>query len=272
MAVDVEALGPRLMGFGDSLMSTGLARGFRDRGKRAAFGDGTKIMWSRQDAHVFALNPNVAHPGEERARDLEWIANYKGRRLYNRQDGNRWVWNMDFRATPGEVVFAPLEIMKAKRHPKGFVLIEPNVPAWKSVAPNKDWGRQRYQDVAMRLRHEGVRVAQLSYGQPLSGVEILAVGTFRDALAALRRAAVYVGPEGGLHHGAAAVGVPAVVLFGGFIPPSVTGYDDHTNLTGGATDFCGSLNRCEHCRAALDQISPADVVAAALAQISRRAA
>ena len=58
--------------------------------------------------------------------------------------------------------------------------------------------------------------------------------SFRHALAILERARLYVGGEGGLHHGAAAVGVGGVVLFGGFVPPLVTGYAVHANLTGGA--------------------------------------
>ena len=36
--------------------------------------------------------------------------------------------------------------------------------------------------------------------------------------------------EGGLHHAAAALGMPAVVLFGGMISPRNTGYDVHVNL------------------------------------------
>ena len=56
---------------------------------------------------------------------------------------------------------------------------------------------------------------------------------FRHALAVPQNASLYIGPEGGLHHGVASVGVAAVVLFGDFIPPAVTGYSHHANLTGG---------------------------------------
>jgi hypothetical protein len=51
-------------------------------------------------------------------------------------------------------------------------------------------------------------------------------------------AALLISPEGGLHHAAAALGVRAVVIFGGFISPATTGYELHTNLfTGGQA--CG---------------------------------
>ena len=85
----------------------------------------------------------------------------------------------------------------------------------------------------------------------------------------LSRARSALIPEGGLHHGAAALGVPAVVLFGGFIPPAVTGYADHANFTGGAT-ACGSLNKCLHCRDALEKITVEEVYNAVVEQGRKR--
>jgi hypothetical protein len=45
--------------------------------------------------------------------------------------------------------------------------------------------------------------------------------------------------EGGISHIAAALNMPAVVLFGGFSDPEWTGYDDHVNIT--------SDIECKHC-------------------------
>ena len=149
------------------------------------------------------------------------------------------------------------------------MLIEPNAPAWKSVFANKDWGRARYQALATRLIADGLRVAQFAYekaGPPLPGVEILETRSYRDALALMGHARLYIGPEGGMHHGAAAMGRPAVVLFGGFIPPQVTGYVGHANLTGGA-EACGSLSPCAHCAKAMAAISVEEVHAAAKERI-----
>lgn len=250
-------------------MATGMARGARERGKRIAFGDGRRILWDSQSGEVFAHNPNIAKPGSEGAADLEWIAFHKGSRIYNRHSGDHWIWNLDFRAAPGEMFLTPNEIAIGKRRGKGFILIEPNVPAWKSSAPNKDWGWANYQAVANRLRIRDHRVVQFAHARSsrsLAGTDVVRTLSFRDALSILRRAALYVGPEGGLHHAAAALGIPGVVLFGGFIPPSVTGYTLHTNLTGGA-EACGSLRPCDHCRAAMAAISVEEVVAAATAQL-----
>lgn len=254
------------MGYGDQLLGTGMARGAKDRGRRIAFGDGRRILWDSRSEAIFQGNPNLARPNCEGRADLEWIPFYKGHRIYNRQDraNDRWVWNLDFHAQPGEMFFTARESRDAQRFGKGFVLIEPNVERWKSCAANKDWGRDNYQSVASRLLAAGYEVAQFRYDEspPLAGVRQLATLNIRDALAVLGKASLYIGPEGGMHHGAAAAGIPAVVIFGGFIPPSVTGYQTHTNLTGGA-EACGSLKPCSHCQDAMRAISVDEVCAAA---------
>jgi hypothetical protein len=252
------------LGLGDNLMAAGMARGAAARGTRVAFGDGHKIIWDHHSEQIFRGNPNVARPGSEGAADMEWIPFYRGNRIYNRQDGDKWAWNLDFHASPGEVFFGEQELAFARHFGQGFVLIEPNVPEFKTVAPNKQWPVPRYREVAMRLMADGVKVAQFAYGGAvtIAGARQIKTPDFRHAMAVLARAALYIGPEGGLHHAAAAVGIPAVVLFGGFIPPSVTGYATHTNLTGGAS-ACGSLKPCPHCAEAMGKISVKDVMGAA---------
>jgi ADP-heptose:LPS heptosyltransferase len=172
---------------------------------------------------------------------------------------------MDFRAQPGEIFFSDEEKRIGSAFGDGFIVIEPNVPMHKSVAPNKDWGANRYRAVAAELSSAGYKIIQFWYPHAhvrCEFAEQVNAESFRNALAILSHAALYIGPEGGLHHGAAAVGVPAVVLFGGFIPPQVTGYTTHTNLTGGAY-ACGSLQPCIHCRKAMQAIGVSDVLTAA---------
>ncbi|WP_189521781.1 MULTISPECIES: glycosyltransferase family 9 protein [unclassified Mesorhizobium] len=253
------------MGYGDQLMGSGLARGAAARGKRVALGDGRRILWEPASFEIYRGNPNLAAPGSEGAADLEWVPFYKGHRQYNKRLAGRWKWNLSFRAVPGEVFFDAAERAAGARFGAGFVVIEPQSAQWKPVAPNKDWGVARYQAVADRLGEKGFRVVQFRSRQnavALTGVEQLDTASFRDALAVLGHARLYIGGEGGLHHGAAAVGIPAVVLFGGFVPPSVTGYAGHANLTGGA-QACGSLTACPHCRRAMAAISVDDVSGAA---------
>lgn len=244
-------------------MASGMARGAAARGKRVAFGDGTRIIWDGNSPEIFRNNPNVAPAGSERSGNIEWIEFYKGHRKYNRVSGDRWVWNYDFQAPAGEIFFDVDENIFRLGLKGGFILIEPNLPWHKSVAPNKAWGKRNYQEVADRLRRKGHDVAQFSFGRDrLAGVRVIETKSFRHALAVLSRAKLVITPEGGTHHGAAAVSVPAVVLFGGFIPPEVTGYAGHINLTGGA-EACGSLRPCAHCRDAMQKISVDEVVQAA---------
>lgn len=263
------------MGFGDEIMATGMARGAKARGKRIAFGDGKQIIFSPWSEQMFRFNPNIARPGDERDNDIEWIRHHKGSRLYNSvsTDRSRWIWNMAFRPVPGEMFFSESELTFAASVGSGFVVIEPNVPWHKQIAKNKDWGLARYQQVVDVLKRSGHRVVQFAAGKfRLDGVDVVEAPDFRAALAVLGQAALYLGPEGGLHHGAAAVGIPAVVLFGGWIPPQVTGYDTHTNIVSGRDGVCGRLSTCRHCKDAMNAITVDEVCAAAQSYLLKRAA
>lgn len=258
-------------------MATGFARGAATRGKRVQFGDGVKAIWDQHSQIIFTGNPNIAPKESRFLKDdrIEWVHFYRGNRIYNRINdaGDRWIWNYDFRSIPGELFFSQDEKRFAEKQGKRYVVIEPTVPTWKKGATNKEWLPYRYQEVARRLAKAGYQVVQLVHGpgMRLDGPAIrkLHTPTFRLAAAVLSRAALYIGPEGGMHHAAAALSVPGVVLFGGFIPPQVTGYDIHTNLTGGA-EACGWLRPCDHCKAAMARISVEEVIEAALEQLERR--
>lgn len=261
-----------MAGYGDELMATSLVRGAAARGKRIALGDGRRILWGPYSAEIFKNNPNVAPPGSERAKDVEWLQYYKGRRIYNVGRGDHWVWNYDFKPKPGEIFLDPEEIEFAQTVEPGFIVIEPNVPWKKAQATNKDWGFARYQAVADRLMQAGHVVAQFAVGRDrLSAARTITTPSFRHSMAVLQRAALVICPEGGLHHAAAAMGTPAIVLFGGFIPPEATGYAMHTNLTGGAK-ACGKIAPCAHCRAAMDAITVDDVLAHAQKHLATRVA
>lgn len=251
------------MGYGDDIIATGLARGFRERGKRAAFGDGRRIIWGPWSEEMFRFNLNIAKPGSEGASDLEWVRHYKGSRLYNKQVNGKWVWNYGFKVKPGEFFFTAEERGSVSSIPGGSVLMEPNVPWQKSVASNKDWGENNYASVATALSKKGYTIVQFEHKNTrrrIREAHIMRPHSFRQVLAALERSALYIGPEGGLHHGAAAVNTKAVVLFGGFIPPEVVGYEGQVCLTGGSKEACGNLNPCVHCRQAMNNITVDEVV------------
>jgi ADP-heptose:LPS heptosyltransferase len=254
-------------------MGSGLAREAKLIGHRIAFGHSGRILWSKHAYPIFYHNQNVARPGDElRAFQpvFKWIEHYPGNRLYNKLDHakTRWIWNYDFKAIPGELFLTPAEQKRAEIDAgSNFILIEPNVPMWKRSSWNKMW--HGYQEVADRLKARELDVVQLVYQgmhTKLRGVRYLTSTNIRQAMAYLARARLFIGPEGGLHHAAAALNVPAIVLFGGFVPPAITGYDFHVNLTGGV-EACGALDHCTHCKLAMRKITTDEVMAHAYQQI-----
>lgn len=266
------------MGLGDQVLATGLAKGARARGKRIALGDGKQLRWDHNSEQVFRYNPNLVFPGDTlTANDIEWISYHKGSRIYNSQVGDRWVWNYAFHAEPGEFFFtdAELKVVQKMGLPRGFVVIEPNTNKLVHRAEylrNKQWPFERYEALVEAIRREGRHVVQFVYGgnqRRLHGAALVQTPSYRSAAAILAQASLYVGSEGGLHHAVAAVGRPAVVMFGGWVPPSVLGYRTHINLVGGATEFCGLLRPCQHCAEAMDRISVEEALGAVVEQLGR---
>ncbi len=218
-------------------------------------------------------NPNIARPGSEGLSGLKWMPYYKAHRLYVRPSADRthFEFDLSWRAPVGELFFSDDEIRFAANLPDSCVIIEPNPPIGKRWASNKDWGYARYQRVADLLSAQGYRVAQLQNERSyrlLERVTLIKTASFRQAAAALKKAPLYIGPEGGLHHAAAAVNTKAVVIFGGFISPVTTGYDMHSNLYVGGKP-CGKFLPCNHCRQALDSFSVDQVYSEAVCQLTR---
>lgn len=246
------------MGIGDDIIATSLARGAKDRGELIAFGDCRRILWGPYSEMIFRHNQNIARPGQEKDLRVRWIKYYKGNRIYNASSGKSWIWNYKFKVKPGELFFEDIELIPLDNR---LIIIEPNVPK-KRCAPNKQWPLNRWKYVAEKLMSKGWKVCQFEYGAGNIIVPGIRTPTFRHAAAVLKSARLAILPEGGLHHAAAAVGKPAIVLFGGFTPPEVLGYDGHVNFTGGAR-ACGSFDRCQHCVDAMDAIHEDMVLRAA---------
>src|SRR4029079_3225081 len=100
----ISNLETSLMGIGDDIIATGIAKGAAERGERIAFGNGKKIIWGPYSEMIFRNNPNVARPGEEN-KQVKWFHYYKGSRIYNMAGGGRWLWNYSFKVQPGEIYF-----------------------------------------------------------------------------------------------------------------------------------------------------------------------
>ena len=122
---------------------------------------------------------------------------------------------------------------------------------------NRDWGFDKWQQVVNELKDDFV-FFQSSFGKDriLQNVINLHNVNFRKSCALLSNADLFIGIEGGMHHAAAALNKKAVVIFGGFINPSITGYDFHKNLFIKNNESpCGAKNTCKHCIKCMELIT-----------------
>jgi hypothetical protein len=235
------------MGLGDWIMATAqVARVHAVTGRPVLVVD----VWGRpQWSEIFEGNPKIRRTG---AGSGERLLNSPGWRPYiARKTPDRYHWQ-PWNIAPGEIFLSDDERAFGAAH-GGRILIEPHT---KARAGNKAWAWGRWQALVDR----GGDFVQA--GPPgtvrLRGVEFVETATFRQAASVLSASRAFVGCEGGLHHAAAALGVPAVVLFSEFIDPAITGYPMHRNLRH-AGEACGSRRPCAGCVASMQAIGVDEV-------------
>ncbi len=214
--------------------------------------------WSKW-AKVWENNPRIARP--EEVGDFQELAARGANNMrpyHTAKTPERWTYNLAFRPDVGEIYFTEDEKAFAAPH-VGAVIVEPNIKP--GASPNKCWPWMRWTKLAYLLSQNGIRVWQLGPAdtRTLDRVGLIETPSFRLACAVLANARAAVLHEGGSHHAAAAVGLPAVVLFGGFTPVELTGYSLHKNLGVSLGDACGMRTPCNHCAAEMAKITPEEV-------------
>lgn len=166
----------------------------------------------------------------------------------------RWTWQR-WEIEPGELYLTDEERAFGAPY-TGSVLVE---PATKVPNGNKAWAWERWQAVVDAF--PGERFVQV--GPPgarwLNGVQRVVTNTFREACAVLAVSRACVVPEGGMHHAAAALDVPAVVLYSEFISPDISGYATQRNIRH-AGEACGSRVPCHGCKQSMQRITVGEVV------------
>jgi ADP-heptose:LPS heptosyltransferase len=242
------------MGIGDQLMAAGEARALHERiGRRVVIVDRhNRPQWSDLwDGLPYILRQH--EPGAAR------LVNAPGTRPYiSAKAATRWCWR-PYEPQPAEIVFTPEELAFAEKY-RGMVLVEPNVKA--QAHTNKAWVFRRWEALLEHPLLAGVRFVQCGPRgvQRVHRAAFVETATFREATAVLSVCRAFAGTEGALHHAAAAVGVPAVVLWSEFIDPTVTGYPQHRNLRH-AGKACGSRQQCAGCIESMLRISVDEVAA-----------
>jgi ADP-heptose:LPS heptosyltransferase len=108
-------------------------------------------------------------------------------------------------------------------------------------------------------------IVQFDYPEAtkIPGVPALDSPSFRDACGIMQAARLIVTLEGGLAFAAAAVGTPAVVLWGGCVSAPTLAFPEHVNLVDPSPETpCGALHPCHHCAEAWARLSPESVAEA----------
>lgn len=249
------------MGYGDEIMAAGHAQRVYDAdpSRRVAICD---RRWHVRWHELWENNPIIAKPQDvARGEKVHEIKNAAMCRPYI-----EYPWHVDrpcrytaWRARDhvGRLYLTEAELALGERLRERFgpyVVIEPSA---KSRNPNKSWITARWRTVVDACRD--VRFVQMLHSgesAPIaSRVHHERLASFREACGVLAGSIGYVGTEGGMHHAAAALGLPAVVIFGGFISPNVTGYEGHINLVDTQPETpCGMWRPCSHCRRAMNRI------------------
>ena len=211
------------MGLGDWLMASGDAKEANERtGKKVKLGDGVRMSW---DGQVFANNPRMASNSDT---DVVWVKNYQGHRPYLKgsKDG-RLLFNDDYKPRVGEVYFSQLEKKNIDKIDKDYIVVEPNVKRVYAHTVNKAWHgwEELFKHDLPWLQLGDVTVKRYTKWKETT--------TFREALQVLSKAKLFIGTDGGLHHAAAALGIPSVVIWTGFTSPR------HLGSVVVATHFAG---------------------------------
>jgi len=263
------------MGLGDEIMATAEAwELFQKTGKKVLQGTPRCEHWSE----VFLHNPSFRQPNDGiDPSDCVYLDNFPGNRPYAQFRGGKAEWK-NWRPKPGKIFLTPEEkVMAWERldstiygETDELVIVEPNVKGTVS-SRNKDWGFRKWVELQYRLEDiENIVVVQLVPDpKPAGYQELLHVDatihteTFREAMAILSYASLFVGTDGGLHHAAAALSIPAVVIWGGYSSPRNLGYPTQRNIYHDhPLSPCGNLRDCGHCREAMEKITVEEVYTA----------
>lgn len=185
-----------------------------------------------------------------------YIHHWKGRQVF---------FNHDYRPRAGRVRLTDSE-WDFQPVTGPYAVVAPHLKD--GASPNKSWGVTRWEAVIKDFPIPVYQLESSDDARIIAGAQAIITPTFRHALAVIGRAAVVLCNEGGTHHMAASMRVPAVVFFGSFTPPLVTGYGFHYNMAVDTPEgYCGRWDACPHCCAARGRVSVEDVRSKALLMV-----
>lgn len=148
---------------------------------------------------------------------------------------------------------------------RGSIIVQTSRANPRFELQNKEWVTQNWHQLS-KLLDGKIPVVQIgSADDPAfeGARDLRGKTTLRDAMAILSNAGLFLGVEGFLMHLAAAVQTSSVIIYGGYLDPSKSGYPENTNLfTELPCSPCGLTNHCEYDRECMRRITPEMVVEA----------
>ena len=269
------------MGLGDDLLVTRIAKIEKEK-----FPDRQIVIGNFQKKLVYYSiiydnNPNITNPDQiDNTKPIHYIDYHSKNRPYidkQKSTKKKWVWNFNFKPMPGEIYFSFEEKKESKKiigdaihywkknntnFFKGIIFIEPTSakPEDKLIHikhKNKAWSFTNWLQLTEKLNREYLIIQSIHKNSvKLPRVYHCEQG-FRLACSVLNKSDLYVGVEGGFGQAAAALKKKAVIYFGGWIHPSITGYDFHQNIYVNIDGSpCGAMTyECDHCVTCREKIT-----------------
>jgi len=271
--------------YGSDILATGEARIVREQNPdtKIAFGNPealsptsegkTKLYWSE----IFENNPNILQPGEN-AEEITIIANFpKSRPFINyaktkytqideqNKTPYKFAYNADYETTRGELFFSDNEIAEAEKLigdlEAPIIFIDPI-----AGIENKGWLPERWNNLVEQSSYNFVQLLYNNQPTALNGVTQIDPKTFRLACAILKVCSgksILLTTDSNLHHAAAALNMPTIVLWSHYSHPDNLGYEEHINIRWDAAGTpCGLRDSCIQCKHSMEMIKVEDVLLA----------
>lgn len=219
---------------------------------------------------VWEGNPHVARPGEPYTDSIGYV---NGVRDYIESHTKQQYVFRAYQPHPAHIARQHISPRLAARA-AGRIVFNPTIKD--RAPPNKQWGFDKWKSLlALGASAPWLRIGEYEGGPRYGGADFAVTRSFWDAVSVISGAAAVVCHEGALHHAAAALGVPCIVIRGGFISPRVTGYEGQADLYVEDARYplgCGMRVPCEHCREAMSSITPDRVLGALKSLLAERVA
>ena len=270
------------MGYGDDLMVTALASQVKKKYPNRQIVIGNVAKKQAYHSIVYDNNPNITDCRLiDKTKPIHIIDYHSGNRPYinykKSKDSKKYFWNKSFKPTPGEIYFTENEKKKS------YLILKKAINDWnkrntqkfKSIIfletsstkiddsqfsikhKNKDWGNENWSKLINKLNNDFLIIQPKHDKSKLfENVYVTETINFREACAVLSNCDLFLGHEGGFGHASAALEKKAIVYFGGWIPPEVTGYSFHENIYYESIQSpCGEFKKiCSHCEDARKNI------------------